>query len=100
MLFILDRRKIKRENEVYQTRQQIANVENEYASLQGRVRGEGTVMDSPDSQPEHTYMNQQSINEITSAPESVYINQRSINEITTAPESVYEEISQQPSEHQ
>ena len=84
------------ENEMYQTRQQVANVENEYASLQGRAAGPHgtlTVTESPDSQPEHTYINQQSINEITPAPESVYINQKSINEITPAPESVYEEIS-------
>ena len=100
---------------LYRTRQQVANVENEYARLQGRVRGHVTVMDS---QPEPTYINHQSINEITPAPESVYeipqshqtamptpesvyIDHQSINEITSAPESVYEiPLSHQTSEHQ
>ena len=72
---------------LYRTRQQVANVENEYARLQGRVRGHVTVMDG---QPEPTYINHQRINEITSAPESVYIDHQSINEITPATESVYE----------
>ena len=46
-LFIFDRRNVKMESEMYQTMQQVANVENEYASLQGRARAEGTVTDSP-----------------------------------------------------
>ena len=82
-LFIFDRRNVKMESEMYQTMQQVANVENEYASLQGRVRPEGTVTDSPAREPEHTDINNQST-----------------TERSPAHESIYEEISLQPSEHQ
>ena len=76
--------------EIPRARQQVANVENEYARFQGRVKGHVTVVDSPNSQPEPTYINHQSINERTPAPESAYEIPQSHQTSTPTPESVYE----------